>query len=63
VTRHGFSGLRVEGTFTPPNQAASYHRIHAVLVDGESLVHVLYTARDPDRDYIEAVLDGLESGA
>jgi hypothetical protein len=63
VTRGGFSGLRVEGTFTPPTQAVSYHRIHAVLVDGTSLVHVLYTARDPDRDYIGAVLDGLQPGA
>jgi hypothetical protein len=63
VTRGGLSGLRIEGTLTPPNQAVSYHRTHAVLVDGTSLVHVLYTARDPDREYFEAVLDGLKTGA
>jgi hypothetical protein len=63
VTRGGLPGLRVEGTFTPPNQAVAYHRIHAVLVDEASLVHVLYTARELDREHIEAVLDGLRPGA
>jgi hypothetical protein len=63
VTRNGLSGLRVDGSFTPLGQTSAYHRIHAVLVDGTSLVHVLYTARDPDREHIEAVLDGLKPGA
>jgi hypothetical protein len=26
----------------------SYHRVHAVFVVGESLLHVFYTARSPD---------------
>ena len=63
VTRNGLSGVRVEGTFTPPDKAVSYHRIHAVLVDGSSLVHVVYTARDPDREHFEAVIDGFRTGA
>lgn len=67
ITRAGLFGLRVDGTFTPPDlrrdQAASYHRTHAVLALGESLVHVLYTARDPDREHIEVVLDGFKPGA
>lgn len=63
VTRGGLRGMRVEGSFKPPSQAGSYHRTHAVLVDGTSIVHVLYTARDPDREHIEAVLDGFRPGA
>lgn len=62
ITRGGLPGVRVEGTFNPPDQAAPYHRTHAVLVDGASLVHVLYTARDPDREHIAAVLDGFGTG-
>ena len=63
VTRSGLFGLRVDGSFTPPAQTATYHRTHAILVEGTALVHVLYTARDPDRDSLEAVLDGFRPGA
>ena len=47
-TPFGLAGARVDTTFTPPNVDATYHRVHAVLVDGTSLVHVLYTALEPD---------------
>jgi len=63
VTRGGLPGLRVEGTFTPAGQAQPYHRLHAVLVEGTSLVHVLFTARELDRDQIDDVLDGVRPGA
>ena len=62
VTRGGLSGVRTEGRFTPPGKAEPYHRTHAVLADKESLVHVLYTARDPDREHIGVVLDGFKAG-
>lgn len=48
VTAHGFAGTRVDLDFTPAGLRERYHRVHIVLVDGESLVHVLYTARRPD---------------
>ncbi len=63
INRGGLRGVRVEGTFTPVGQAQAYHRIHAVLVDGPALVHVLFTSREPDRDQIDAVLDGVRPGA
>ncbi|HEU0035110.1 MAG TPA: hypothetical protein VFQ53_31000 [Kofleriaceae bacterium] len=63
TTKHGLSGVRVEGEFVPPGQATAYHRIHAVLVDGETIVHVLYTARDVDRDGFELVVDSFQRGA
>lgn len=63
ITQSGLFGLRVDGTFTPPHQVGVYHRTHAVLVEGKTLVHVLFTARDSDRESIEAVLDGFNPGA
>lgn len=47
-TEHGLSGVRIELDYVPPGMKHSYHRVHAVLVDGSTLVHVLYTARTPD---------------
>ena|ERR1051326_1376772 len=48
----GFIGVKLEAAFTPPGQRERYHRTHAVLVDpsGPRLLHVLYTAADPDDD-------------
>ena len=63
TTRGGLRGLRVDGTFTPNRQPQPYHRVHAVLVDGTSLVHLLFTARELDRDQVDAVLDGVRPGA
>jgi len=50
VSQQGLNGARVELDYVPPNSSERYHRIHAVLVDGDALVHVLYTARDPDTE-------------
>lgn len=58
-TQHGFVGARLEGTFVPTGQSQPYHRIHAVVVDGDSLVHVMYTAKVPDPEAFEIVLDSL----
>src|SRR5258708_4002091 len=46
-TPFGLAGARVDTEFKPPNADATYHRVHAVLVDGKSLVHALYTALTP----------------
>ena len=59
TTRHGFRGVRIEGSFTPPGSAARYRRVHAVFADGTSLVNVLWTARDLDRESFDAVLDSF----
>ncbi len=60
TTRHGFRGVRVEGDFMAPQAGgARYRRIHAVIVDGTSLVNVLYTAREPDRENFDAVIDSF----
>ncbi len=45
---HGLSGVEVEIAFIPPGQSTRYHRVHAALLDGNRIVHVLYTAADPD---------------
>jgi hypothetical protein len=50
TTQQGLQGARVELDYTPPNSRLRYHRVHVVLADGDALVHVLYTALDPDRD-------------
>lgn len=60
TTRHGLRGVRIDGDFVVPQAAgARYRRIHAVIVDGTSLVNVLYTAREPDRETFEAVVDSF----
>ena len=60
-TRTGLSGARIEAEYIPPGQAERYYRVHVVLVDGNSLVHVLYTARsaDPDLTALNAVLSTI----
>lgn len=62
TTTRGLTGARVDLDFIPPGQKARYRRVHVVLVDGASLVHVLYTAQHPDRDAdaIGVVLDNLQ---
>jgi hypothetical protein len=42
-TKFGFLGASVDGLFVPPGSDHPYHRIHAVLLDGDSLVHVIFT--------------------
>jgi hypothetical protein len=63
TTRHGLKGVRIEGEFLPPNQTNKYQRLHAVLVDGTSLVHVIYTAREADRENFELVVSSFGRGA
>lgn len=50
LTQSGLAGVRVEVEFTPPGMRERYHRVHIVLVDHAhvSLIHVMYTARNPD---------------
>jgi len=59
VTKNGFSGVRVEGEFVPPNKDTAYRRLHAVVVDRDSLVNVIYTAKQLDRERFDAIVDSL----
>jgi len=61
TTSSGLSGVRIESDYVPHDVHASYHRVHVVLVDGHSLVHVLYTARsaDPSLSALDVVLDSI----
>ena len=49
-TASGLTGTRIDISFVPPGLHERYRRVHVVLVDGASLVHVLYTARSPEDD-------------
>ncbi len=62
TTAKGLQGVRVDLEFTPQGQSDPYHRALVVLVDGGSLIHVLYTAQQPDRDLdaLGVVLDNLQ---
>jgi hypothetical protein len=62
TTKHGLAGVRIEGEFAAPGTARRYRRIHAVLIDGATLVHVLYTASIADREAFETVIDSLNHG-
>jgi hypothetical protein len=46
----GFAGVRVEDNFIPAGAKYQYHRTHAVLVEGTDIIHVLYTAEQPDAE-------------
>jgi hypothetical protein len=61
VTKYGFEGVRIEGSFVPPGKSEPYQRIHAVLLDTnlQSFIHVLYTAKIADRESFEVVIDSL----
>jgi len=59
VTTNGFSGVRVEGAFVPPNKEELYRRLHAVIVDGTSLVHIIYTAKQLDHESFDAIVDSF----
>lgn len=48
TTASGFTGARAEADYVPPGLSERYHRVHIILVDGGSLLHVLYTAKRPD---------------
>jgi hypothetical protein len=57
VTKRGLDAVRADGRFTPRGMASSYMRSHAVFFDGDALVHIIYTAKEPDREVFELVLD------
>ena len=56
----GFSGFQIESDFTAANRER-YHRVHAVLLDGDALVHVFYVAAHPDenRESYRLVLNSI----
>jgi hypothetical protein len=47
-TASGLAALRVEADFVPTGQSKLYHRVHSIVIDGTTLIHVLYTAATPD---------------
>lgn len=57
----GMRGLRTEGTFIPASGTTPYRRVHAVFEQGDTLVHVIYTAQagDPNLVGFTAVIDSL----
>ncbi len=48
TTGEGLTGARIEVDYVPPGLAATYHRVHVMVLDGSAVINVLYTARDPD---------------
>jgi hypothetical protein len=49
VTANGLAGQRFDVVFSPAGgDGRVYERSHVVLVAGDRLVHVLYTAAEPD---------------
>lgn len=64
TTSHGLAGVHAQLSFTPRLKSTPYQRVQATLVDGDALIHVFYTAADPD-DTLEPftmVLDSLRRG-
>ncbi len=59
-TRWGLAGMQVAGSFTPKGESTS-QRLQAILIDGFSLIHVIYTAREPNREVFELVLDSIHT--
>lgn len=57
VTEQGLTGSRIEADILAGPQNQRYRRVHVVLVDGAgpspALIHVIYTAANPDRDLTE----------
>jgi len=57
---YGLVGAQVEVDYTPQGLDRTYHRIHVVLFDGANkVVHILYTAEDPQFDAISIVLNSI----
>lgn len=63
-TQSGLSGVRIDVSYLPPGARERYHRVHVVLVDGSSLIHVLYTAKSPDPQLtaLDSVLGTIRDG-
>jgi hypothetical protein len=61
VTSNGLAGVKVEGVFHPAGQEQDYRRVHAVVVDRTSLIHVVYTAVDASSEPMAIALEYLRS--
>lgn len=63
-TDQGMIGARIEVDFVPLESGEKYHRVHVALLDGNSIVNVIYTARDPDPAYatLRLVLSSIHHG-
>jgi hypothetical protein len=61
TSKRGFKVARIEGSFTPANRTQPYQRTHAVVVAGDRLIHVLYTAEHAtsNRDVLSTVVNSL----
>jgi hypothetical protein len=64
TTKRGLLGVRLDADFVPDGATRKYHRVHAVVIDGTTLIHVLYTAvmPDPDLKAFEMVLQTIHRG-
>jgi hypothetical protein len=60
VERTHLVGFEVAEEFTPLGAATAYHRDHAVFIDGPTLVHVIYTAIDPEPAAFELAITSLQ---
>jgi hypothetical protein len=63
-TKQNLQEVEIVADFIPSGLKQSYHRVHALVVDGDVLVHVLYTARTPDPDLkmFRLVVDSIHRG-
>ena len=61
-TPSGLVGQRIVVDFVPPGMRDTYRRVHAAFMEGDHLVHVIYTARvpDPDLDAFAGVVATLQ---
>ena len=64
VTGQGLAGLRIDSEFVPSGLGIEYHRTHLALLDGKTLIHLIYTSRDPDvgEQALVAVLQSIHRG-
>jgi hypothetical protein len=58
-TKHGLTGARLSVDFVPQGQTATYHRVHVLLVEDKALVSVIYTAREPNAETLDLVLETI----
>jgi len=59
MAHNGLAGRQVEIDFTPQGLEHRYRRVHATLVDGKKLIHIIYTARDPNSDVVSIVMNSI----
>lgn len=63
LTARGRLAVLVESDFVPRGASQRYRRLHAMVVDGKSLIHVLYTAAvaDDSAAAFQTVLQSIHS--